>query len=264
MEKRDKFYITIIGGLILVILILAWRVGFNNKKFEEATDELKKSIIESDSLRKEADGRYAKLVDYYNTEKDLKKELKESNEELYKVIKKQNERILSLTSAVITLQGQLSEGFGKFNLNDTNKIDLTLKYPNDGNPFINWFGYVDKKTAYYRGEWAFGRLPLQVVLTEEKRGIWKSRLIGPDWLIVDSMSINSLPPEKYSPIIQRKLQFLVGGGYYKSLSAAGFDVISVGFGFNLFDKHNIIVNTNTNKEAGVNYYYKFQSFKRRK
>ena len=43
-----------------------------------------------------------------------------------------------------------------------------------------------------------------------------------------------------------------------------FEDISVGFGLNLFDKHNIIVNTNTNKEVGVNYYYKFQSFKKRK
>ena len=264
MEKRDKFYISMIVGLILVILFLAWRVGFNNKKFEDVADELKKSIIESDSLKKERDGQYAKLVNYYSSDRDLKNEIKGSNEELYKTIKKQNERILSLTSAVITLQGQVDKGFGKFNPNDSNKIDLALKYPNDGNPFINWNGNIDRKTAYYQGEWTFGKLPLQIVLTEEKRGLWKSRLIGPDWLIVDSMSINSLPPEKYSPVTPRKIQFLVGGGYNKSLSTTGPDAISVGFGLNLFDKHNIIVNTNTNKEVGVNYYYKFQSFKRRK
>ncbi len=264
MEKRDKFYLAMIGGLIIVVLFLAWRIGRNNNKFEEAADELKKSIIEGDSLKKEADGRYAKLVDYYNTEKDLKKELKETNEELYKVIKKQNERLLSLTNAVITLQGQVSEGMGRINPNDTNKIDLALKYPNDGNPFINWNGNVDRRTAYYKGEWTFGKLPLQIVLTEEKRGLWKSRLIGPDWLVVDSMSINSLPAEQYPPTTPRKMQFLVGGGYNKSLTATGPDAISVGFGLNLFDKHNIIVNTNTNKEVGVNYYYKFQSFKKRK
>lgn len=264
MEKRDKFYMTMIGGLILVVLFLAWRVGRNNNKFEDAANELKKSIIDSDSLKKEADGRYAKLVDYFNTEKDLKNELKSSNEELYKVIKKQNERILSLTNAVITLQGQISEGIGHIDPLDTNKINLALKYPNDGSPFINWIGNVDRKTAYYKGEWSFGRLPLQVILTEEKRGIWKSRLVGPEWLIVDSMTVNSLPPEEFSLTTPRKIQFLVGGGYYKSLSATGPDAISVGFGLNLFDKHNIIVNTNTNKEVGFNYYYKFQSFKRRK
>lgn len=264
MEKRDRFYLMMIGGLILVVLFLAWRVGGKNKKIDDVAEELKRSIIENDSLKKEENGRYAKLVDYYKTDKDLKTELKESNSDLYKVIKKQNERILSLTSAVITLQGQVSEGVGQINPNDTNKIDLSLKYPNDNNPFINWVGNVDKKTAYYKGEWVFGKLPLQIVLTEEKRGIWKSRLVGPEWLIVDSMSINSLPPEKYTATTPRKLQFLVGGGYNKSLVVNGPRSLSVGLGLNLFDKHNIIVNTNTNKEIGINYYYKFQSFKRRK
>lgn len=264
MEKRDKFYMTLIGGLIIVVLFLSWRVGSKNGESEDINDRLKKSIIENDSLRKEADGRYAKLVDYYNSEKDLKNQLKKSNEELFDVVKKQNERILSLTNVVVSIKSQISEGIGSINIEDTNKIDLKLKYPNDGDPFINWIGSVDRRNAFYKGEWSFGRLPLEIVLTEESRGLWKSRLIGPEWLVVDSMTINSLPAKDYDPVKPRNLQFLIGGGYTKSLSPTGPDAINVGFGLNLFDKHNIIINTNTNKEVGLNYYYKFQSFKKRK
>jgi len=98
------------------------------------------------------------------------------------------------------------------------RFNLKLKYPEDKNPFITWDGSVNKNTAYYKGEWSFGKLPLQIVLTEEKRGLWKTRLIGPDWFKCDSLMVNSLPAEQYTENKARKLQFLVGGGYNKSLS----------------------------------------------
>ena len=168
---KDKFNTILLVILLVIIIFLGWRINSINENSDDVQESLKKSIIMNDSLTKEADGRYAKLVNYYNTENDLKNQLKESNKELYNVIKKENEKILSLTNAVITLQGAVSEGFGKKDPLDSNKINLTLKYPNDKDPFINWNGSVDKKSAFYKGEWSFGKLPLQVVLTEEKRGI---------------------------------------------------------------------------------------------
>lgn len=264
MEKKDKFYIGMLGALLLVVLFLSWRIGDLKSDNQDTDEEMRKSIIAGASLVKEANGRYSKLVNYYNSEKDLKKELKETNEELYKTIKKQNERILSLTNAVISLQGAVSEGFGHTDPVDSNLINLTLKYPEDKSPFITWGGSVNKNTAHYKGEWSFGKLPLQIVLTEEKRGLWKTRLIGPDWFKCDSLMVNSLPAEEYTEKKERKLQFLVGGGYNKSLTPIGPDAISVGGGINVFSNHNIILNINTNKEVGINYYYKFQTFKKRK
>jgi hypothetical protein len=260
---KDKFNTILLIILIIIIIFLGWRIGSIKNSSTDAVEALKKSIIMNDSLTKEADGRYAKLVNYYNTENDLKGQLKDSNIELYKVIKKEGEKILSLTNAIVTLQGQISEGIGSVNPTDTNKIDLSLKYPNDKEPFINWIGSVDRTSAYYKGEWTFGKLPLQVVLTEEKRGIWKSRLIGPDWLKVDSMTVNSLPADKYSDLTPRKIQFLIGSGYIKSLNN-GNSAIGVGVGVNLYDKHNILLNVNTNQEIGINYYFKFQKFKKNK
>jgi len=264
MEKKDRFYKIALGIMIIVVIFLSWKVGSSNNGNDKELIALRKSIIANDSLTKEKDGQYAKLVDYYNSEKDLKNELKQTNEELFKTIKKQNERLLSLTNVVITLQDMVSEGFGKEDPLDTNQINLTLKYPEDNDPFITWDGSINKNTAHYRGEWSFGKLPLQIVLTEESRGLWKTRVIGPEWFKLDSLTINSLPPEKYTEVIPRKLQFLLGGSYTKPLTPNGSNAIGFGGGINLFDKHNIIINANTNKEIGLHYYYKFKSTKKQK
>lgn len=260
---KDKFNTILLVILLVIIIFLGWRISSINENSDDVQESLKKSIIMNDSLTKEADGRYAKLVNYYNTENDLKNQLKESNKELYNVIKKENEKILSLTNAVITLQGAVSEGFGKKDPLDSNKINLTLKYPNDKDPFINWNGSVDKKSTFYKGEWSFGKLPLQVVLTEEKRGIWKSRLVGPEWLKVDSMTINSLPAQEYDNKEERNLQFLIGGGYIGSLSNSN-NAVNISGGVNLFRKHFIMLNATTNKELGITYYYKFIKYKKKK
>lgn len=259
---KDKFNSILLIILLIIIIFLGWRINAIQNANEDAQDALKKSIIMNDSLTKEADGRYAKLVNYYNTEKDLKNELKESNKELYNVIKKENERILSLTNAVITLQGVVNEGFANFDPNDSNKINLALKYPTDKEPFINWNGSIDKTSAFYKGEWTFGKLPLQIVLTEEKRGLWKSRLVGPDWLKVDSMTVNSLPAEEYVNNELKKLQFFVGGGYIKSLSN-GPNSVSIGGGLSINGYHNILLQATTNKELGLSYYYNFQRKKKK-
>jgi hypothetical protein len=264
MEKKDKFLLAMLGGLIIVIIFLSWRIGILRSNSQDALDSIKKSIIANDVTVKEKDGQYAKLVDYYKSEKDLKNELKKSNEDLYKTIKKENERILSLTNAVLSLQGMVSEGFGHVDAVDSNLINLTLKYPEDKDPFITWGGSVNKVTSQYKGEWTFGKLPIQIILTEEKRGLWKTRFVGPDWFKADSLIVNSLPAEQYTDKKERNLQLMVGGGYYKSLSPSGPDAVSVGGGISIYDYHNIMLSVNTNKEIGLQYYYKFKTFKKRK
>jgi hypothetical protein len=262
--NKDNFQRILIVILMLLLVWLAWRLEAIRGESSDQNDELKKSIIAADSLVKEADGRYAKLFDYYNTEKDLKKELQKSNSDLYKIIKKQDERVLSLTTTVISLRSAVVGGFGKFNPDDTNQIQLALRYPDLVSPFIKWDGFVDRRNARYLGNWSFDKLPFQIVLTEEKRGLWKHRLIGPEWLIVDSLNIQSLPPDEYTPTVERKIQFLLGGGYYKSLTNPNWGAVHIGAGISLFDQHNLILGATTNQELGLNYYYKFKSFKRRK
>jgi hypothetical protein len=265
MESKDKFFIVLIVILILLLLFFGWRMEGMRSEAVRQNDELKKSIIASDKLTMESEGRYAKLVDYYRTEKDLIKELKNTNSDLAKDIKKQNERILSLTSTVITFKSALEEGMGKFNPNDSNQIDLALRYPDAKNPFAKWDGYVNTKTTKYNGNWTFNKLPVQIVLTEESRGLWKNRVIGPDWFIIDSLQVNSLPPDKYTPTVEKKLQFMVGVDYLKSLSnKTAWGSVGVGVGLNILRQHSVIVRATTNQEVGIGYYYTVKSFKKNK
>lgn len=261
--NKDTIY-RVIGAILIIIIVL---LLFKNCQIQQgANDEindLKKSIIASDKLTKEADGRYAKLVDYYATQGDLMKELKESNRDLYKTIKKQDERLLSITNSIITLDSKVVNGFAQTDPVDTNKLNLSLKYPDEKDPFVYWDGWVNKNTAAYKGTFSFGKLPIQIILTEDTRGLWKSRIVGPDWLKVDSMSIKSLPPEEYATVKPKNLQWLIGGSYIYSLNNTGQGV-GINFGLNLFDKHNVILGANTLNQVSVGYTYKIKTFKRNK
>ena len=261
--NKDTIYRAIGAILIIIIVLLLFKNCQIQKGANDEINDLKKSIIASDKLTKEADGRYAKLVDYYATQGDLMKDLKESNRDLYKTIKKQDERLLSITNSIITLDSKVVNGFAQTDPVDTNKLNLSLKYPDEKDPFVYWDGWVNKNTAAYKGTFSFGKLPIQIILTEDTRGLWKSRIVGPDWLKVDSMSIKSLPPEEYATIKPKNLQWLIGGSYIYSLNNTGQGV-GINFGLNLFDKHNVILGANTLNQVSVGYTYKIKTFKRNK
>lgn len=245
------------------IIVLLMKNCELQKGYDREIDQLKKSIIASDKLTKEADGRYAKLVDYYSSQRDLLKDLKENNRELYREIKEQDEKLLSITSSIISLDEKVVQGFAKEDPLDTNKLNLSLKYPDEKEPFVFWDGWVNKNTAAYRGTFSFGKLPIKVVLTEESRGLWKSRIIGPEWLRVDSLSIVSIPPEEYVPVKSKKIQWLIGGSYLYSLNDSR-QGLGVNFGINLFDQHNLVLGASTLNQVGVCYLYRIKSFKRKR
>lgn len=261
--NKDLFYKLFIGAALAIIIFLAWQSRIAQNKALSETDKLKKSIIDADKLVKEADGRYAKLVNYYNSEKDLKNQLKDQNRELYDVIKDQEERLLSITNTIVSLDSKVTEGFGHIDNVDTNRINVALRYPSKDDPFVFWDGWINRNTAQYNGEFTFGKLPIQIVVTEDSRGLWKHRIVGPEWLKVDSLQVNSIPPAEYNPVVARKIQFLVGGMYTRSLTSSTFNSIGLGVGLNLFDQHNIIISANSQAQIGVGYYYKIKSLKKK-
>lgn len=258
----DNLHKATVSILLAIILFMAWKISKVQGDSIKQTSNLQKSIIAMDKLQKERDGQYSKLVNYFNSEKELLNQLEDQNKDLKNLIKKQDERLLSITKAVITLEAKVVNGFGQIDKKDTNKINFSLKYPDEKDPFIFWHGWMNKKTTAYSGEFTFGKLPVSVVLTEESRGLWKSRLVGPSWLIVDSMTINSLPPSEYVIDEPKKLQWLVGGTYYRGLNSAP-DAIGINFGVNLFDVHSLTVGATTLQQVSLGYLYKIKSFKRK-
>jgi len=256
------------GGIFVLIILLMMSRCENSKMQKDLYDQVRKAnmeIVKNSKLIKEKDGQYSKLVNNFNTQKDLLNQLKEENKDLYKTIKKNDEKLLMITNTLVTLQKQVVEGFGKFNPNDSNLIDLSIKYPDDKDWFISWDGSVHKKTAFFRGDWSFGKLPLKIVLTQTEDGLWNSRLIGPEWLVVDDMKIDALDPKEMppSPYIPqpRNYGFILGGGYIRSFPNTTNNALSVGVGFYL-KNHSLIINGASNNTVGFNYYYKFISFKK--
>lgn len=260
--KNIKDILLITLSVVIIILLLFGWVKYTQmqKELRDEMDSANKTILSMDKTTKERDGQYAKLVNYFNSEKDLNRQLKEQNEGLFTLIKKQNERLLMINNTIVTLEGKMTEGFGSINKDDTNKIDLKLDYPTTENSFISWNGFVNRKTAFYKGDFTFGRLPLQIVLTETERGIWKSRLIGPEWLIVDSMDINSLPlptPEKVN-----NWGLFFGGGYQKSFNSNISDAFSLSFAAQ-YKRHMLMLDATTNMQLGLRYLYKVENFKKK-
>ena len=262
---RNKIKDSILYGLIIVLILFlifgAWKSNNDMSELEKIIQEGNKMVIELDKTTKESDGQYSKLVNYFNSEKDLNQELKKQNKDLYNLIKEQDEKLLVLNNSILSLKGQLDEGFGVVNEEDTNKIDIKLKYPNDEDNFITWDGYVNRENAFYKGEWKFGELPLQVIMTETNRGLWKSRLVGPKWLKVDSIEVNSLP----LPIKKEESNFslILGGGYINSFNNTIPNAVTIGAGLR-FKDHKIIINGTTNQSIGFSYYYNILNFNKKR
>jgi|688.fasta_scaffold185476_2 uncharacterized membrane-anchored protein YhcB (DUF1043 family) len=256
------------GGIMFLIILLMMSRCEKTKMEKDLYEQVRatnKEIVKNSKLIKEKDGQYSKFVNNFNDQKDLLKQLKEENKDLYKTIKKSDEKLLMINNTLITLEGQVSEGFGKINPSDSNLIDLKLKYPNDKDWFISWDGTVHKKTAFYKGDWTFGKLPLQIILTETDKGIWNSRLIGPEWLKVDKMEVNAIKPEDItSPYVPQPRNFglMLGGGYVKGFANPTTNALSIGIG-GFFKNHSVIVNGTTNSTIGFNYYYRFVTFKKK-
>jgi uncharacterized membrane-anchored protein YhcB (DUF1043 family) len=250
----------LIGAIIILILLLIGGEIRSNIIQSGLIDKIKEGdeiIVKMDEMKKESEGQYAKLVDYFNSEKDLNKKLREDNKDLQKEIKKQGEKLLMISDAVITLDGKISEGSIEVDEQDTTAFNMNLTYPDPESPFINWKGKIFPERKAYIGEWKFNELPLKIVLTETQRGLWNTRVIGPEWMKLDSLQVNSLPPEEFSPKREiTKIGLLVGGGYARSLRPNGTDAFSVGVGMHILDKHIVMLNGTTNQELSINYLYK--------
>jgi hypothetical protein len=162
---------------------------------------------------------------------------------------------------VLSLKELISSGTGSIDQVDSSKINFKLTYPDTRSPFIVWDGSINRHTAQYRGDWKFGKLPISIVVTEEARGLWKHRLVGPDWLLVDSLIVKSIPPKEYSNTKESLLNIIGGGLLGKDLSTSN-QFIGVGVGINI-KNHNVLLNVLSNNAVTIGYYYNFKTIKKK-
>ena len=247
MEKLIiKYYKLIIVALIIIGAFSF--ISIQNFSLKSDLVGYKETILKKDSLEKIREGEYAKLVNDLKTSSDLKKYIKEISNNLYKDIKKSKESPIIIT--------KISTVPKTIQTTDTVYVDtlgvrtITSYYPNKDSMYIKHTSVIKDKES--KNTWEFSPLKLNVIVTQQKDGMYKARFVGPSWIEAQEVTVNSLPLTSLS---ERKFKFLLGasGGYdfnYRNVSAG----IYTGF---RYKNQIVLVNGNTNKVVSLGYIKEF-------
>ena len=184
--------------LVLMMGFLQFKSYTENRRARKVIEDYKRTIIESDVLRLEKDGVYKKIVDNLNSEKDLKKALKEQNETLSNNVKKSKSKILSLTSIIATMEKKTDTVYLDTTLVTDKDITIPAFYPNKEKWFISYKGVYNFNDNTLISSWDFTELKIDIVLTEKTKGIWETFVNGPDFLKIGKIDVKSLPEEDFA------------------------------------------------------------------
>lgn len=238
-------------SIVLILLIIGGLIYFSlqERKYDQQISNMKDTILAKDFLIKIRDGEYTKLVNDTKTTKELKEELKTIvSEQLYKEIVKNGEKITNNTTirVVPTTKTLLDTVY----IDSSGTRRFTSYYPNKDSAFITNQATITGNIA--SSTWSFQPLKLSVVVTQQKDGMYRARLIGPTWIQAEEVTVNSLP---MTSINEKKFKFLLGasGGYsFEDRSM----VVGVYTGIR-FNNKIILLNGGTNKVVSIGYIQEF-------
>ena len=237
--------------LIIVALIFIGAFSFiliQNAGLKSDLVDYKKTILQKDSLEKIREGEYTKLVNDLKSSNDLKKYIKEISDSTYQDIKRNKEKPLIITK--VTTVPKTIQTIDTVYIDTLGVRTITSYYPNKDSMYIKHTSIIKDKES--KNTWEFSPLKLNVIVTQQKDGMYRARFVGPSWIEAQEVTVNSLP---LSPITERKFKFLLGasGGYdfnYRNISAG----IYTGF---RYKNQIVLVNGNTNKIVSLGYIKEF-------
>ena len=237
--------------LIIVALIIIGAFSFiliQNAGLKSDLVDYKKTILQKDSLQKIRDGEYTKLVNDLKSSNDLKKYIKEISDSTYQDIKRNKEKPLIITK--VTTIPKTIQTIDTVYIDTLGVRTITSYYPNKDSMYIKHTSVIKDKES--KNTWEFSPLKLNVIVTQQKDGMYRARFVGPSWIEAQEVTVNSL---SLSPITERKFKFLLGasGGYdfnYRNVSAG----IYTGF---RYKNQIVLVNGNTNKVVSLGYIKEF-------
>lgn len=208
-----------------IFAILAIIFFFYDGCRDKQEAKLRNEIAKQSGIIQERDGIASQLVTVVNNQRQLSNELKSVIEDfrgdwsdIKKVLKQNNERLLQFSTAYLRITDK-RDTVVIYPMDSASAAQwrFTLLYPDSLKPFIAYEGLIFPQSRNIIGNWRSPNpLPITAVLTETSKGVWKSRLIAPEWIVVDSIQVRSLPADKIAT--SRKISF-VGG-------------VGVGYGFN--------------------------------
>jgi hypothetical protein len=210
---------------ILLFVILAL-MGYNTVKdyfFPDNSEfeKIRKELVTTSELVKLKDGRYEKLLNDYNSSKELLKDLKNSNQSLYRDIKKSNEKVVAVTRALIGFKDKLDSLSLNKPIEDIirDKDTLDFFYPNKTSPLITHsLLFTSNITA--ESYWKFKPTPLDLVITETKKGIFKTNIGVNPYVSISSLEVKTIPFETE----KSNFGWAYGGGLWKGPEEIGVDL----------------------------------------
>ena len=205
INKYKVYVIVLIVGIGIAIFFINYGISYNNLKNQNTL--LQKEIIAKDSLIKLGAGKASKLDNTFATPGQLSDLQKAQDKALFDTINKRNERILSLSNLVLSLQNKK-----EVTPVVLNPDSFTSYYPKKDSAFIQYDGNLNTKTKVLSDSWKFNPLKVNVTLTERKDGLWDTYLDAPSFINVNSIKVNSLPAEKYIPKAEQPKLFVLYGG----------------------------------------------------
>ena len=264
LDNKDKIFniktfLFIIIGVLLCIILLD-KCG--KSRSESQNEALAKELLKFDKTIQETNVSYKKLVNNFNSERDLRKEVEKFNKELAKTIKNNNEKILAITGVVASFDKKLDKGINVTVSKDSTTgekiISFVTRYPTNDNPNDEWFvqykGKIYTESEKLDGEWDFNKLNFNIVLTEQENGMWATRIDGPSYFKADSIVVNALPKDKIAN--SGKFNLLLGAGYRTLVNLKQTGAVTLSGGFE-YKKNIVLVDASTDQRIGVTFIRKF-------
>lgn len=242
-NNKNKILTYLFGFIIILLLIFGVSQYLRANEAEKVVKDYKTELIASDSLRKTVDGRYQKLVNDMNSEKDIKNYLKEQNETLFELLKAEKKKPISYT----IIQAKPESKVDTITIKDTIRDGLSFKtfkdyYPSQINPFITYSGEIFDQEII--GKFDLDSLSIGIVVSEKTKGLFEVDLDAPEWLNVTSLEVKSLPLEH---IRLDKFDWLLGGSAGYNFFE-NYPVLEFEAGFR-YKKTIFSVQGNTNREV---------------
>lgn len=234
----NKKWIAIgIVAIIAAFLHFSKNIELSKKRRQIAL--LKQEILFTDSVMKEREGAYSKLIDDTKKNKEIVRLISEQNILKDKEIKTLKRKIKSFTKIELEPKRLVDTFFVENN-------NFEAFYPSKKDYFIKHKGEL--KVDSLMSEWSFNPLELNLIISETKAGMYKLTSYVPNWLEVKSLEVHTIPESFIKP---DNFDFLIGveSGYHFQKEEVVFE-LEGGFRY----KKNIFsISGNTNKElkAGI-------------
>lgn len=240
--KRITKILIVLGVILAIIVAVFTTIHFKDKAIADARMELRKEIIKNDSLQQLTEVLYTKRV------ADTLKigELKRLSDSL--------KLQLSKPKVVGTIKIKPKDQKGDIDVIVVKDSTFSIEdhYPNKENAFVSYFATVDTKTEKGVGEFKFTEFSIDFGITENKDGTYSLNTAVPEYMKVNSISVQSLP---MAPTKIDNFGILLGAGVGKDFNDNS-TFLKVGTDFR-FKKTYIGVEGTTNRTISTGIKFEF-------